>query len=228
MIEVLAASPSLSGGGIQQSIFTGKITTRTYNFYNPFIELGLWLIKIYSKVFWRLQVKHGEKLEINNDLIVANHQSYLDILWLLCILPYAKRRNICIAGKRELWPLKLFFPGIHIIYVDRSGNYIPSLKAAADMLRLGKSLIVFPEGTRSYDGKIGQFKNGVAYLAKNLHKKILPISIKGAYEIFPRKNWLPKLLTTQRSSLDVHDKIDPDQFATLEDLNSRMRDLVQS
>ncbi|MDR2430665.1 MAG: AMP-binding protein [Candidatus Margulisbacteria bacterium] len=227
LIEALATSPSSSGQTIKQEIFEGKITARTYNFYNPLIELGLWLLKIYSKVFWRLQIKHGEKLEVNNDLIVSNHQSYLDILWLLCILPYAKRRNICIAGKRELWPLKLIFPGIHVVYVDRSGNYIPALKTAADMLRLGKSLIVFPEGTRSYDGQIGEFKNGVAYLAKNLHKKILPISIKGAYEIFPRKNWLPKFITTQKSSLNVHDKLDPDQFATIEELNDKMKELVQ-
>ncbi|GBR77644.1 long-chain-fatty-acid--CoA ligase [Candidatus Termititenax dinenymphae] len=229
LIEVLTASPGLSGSNTtHDEIFEGKITTKTYNFYNPFIELGLWLIKIYSKVFWRLQIKHGEKLEISNDIIIANHQSYLDILWLLSILPYSKRKHICIAGKRELRPLKLIFPGLHIIYVDRSGNYIPALKAAADVLRSGKSLIIFPEGTRSYDGKIGQFKNGVAYLAKNLHKKIIPISIKGAYEIFPRKNWLPKLMTTKQSSLDVHDKIDPDQFTTIEELNTRMKDLLQA
>ncbi|MDR1998124.1 MAG: AMP-binding protein [Candidatus Margulisbacteria bacterium] len=227
LIEVLAACPDLSGRNIQEEIFAGRITTRTYNFYNPCIELGLWLIKIYSRVFWRLQIKHGEKLEINNDLIIANHQSYLDILWLLCILPFHKRKNICIAGKRELWPLKLIFPGVHIIYVDRQGNYIPALKAAADVLRQGKSLLVFPEGTRSYDGKIGQFKNGVAYLAKNLHKKIIPITIKGAYEIFPRKRWLPKLIAAKQSSLNVHDKLDPDQYPTIEDLNNKMKELLQ-
>ncbi|GBR72268.1 long-chain-fatty-acid--CoA ligase [Candidatus Termititenax spirochaetophilus] len=227
LIDFLSGCPNLDKQTVQQDIFASKITTRTYNFYNPVIELGLWLIKIYSKVFWRLQIKHGEKLKINNDLIIANHQSYLDILWLLCILPYHKRKNICIAGKRELWPLKLIFPGVHIIYVDRAGNYVPALKAAADILRSGKSLIIFPEGTRSYDGQIGKFKNGVAYLAKNLHKKILPISIKGAYEIFPRKNWLPKLITIKQSSIDVHDKIDPDKFDTIEELNSRMKELIQ-
>ena len=227
LIDVLTACPSSSGQDLEQEILEGKITTRTYNFYNPFIELGLWFLRIYSKVFWRLQIKHGEKLEINNDIIIANHQSYLDILWLLCILPYHKRRNICIAGKRELWPLKLIFPGIHVIYVDRQGNYIPSLKAAADVLRQGKSLIIFPEGTRSYDGKIGEFKNGVAYLAKNLHKKIIPIAIKGAYEIFPRKNWLPKLITTKQSSLNVHDKLDPDKFETIEELNNKMKEQLE-
>jgi len=228
LIDVLVASPSSSGQDLEKDILEGKITTRVYSFYNPFIELCLLLVRIYSKVFWKLHLKNREKLEINNDIIIANHQSYLDILWLLCMLPYRKRRNVCIAGKRELWPLKLIFWGIHVIYVDRTGNYIPSLKEAADILRMGKSLIIFPEGTRSYDGKIGEFKNGVAYLAKNLHKKIIPIFIKGAHEVFPRKKWLPRLIAAKNSVLSVRDKIDPDKFATIEDLNNEMKKLLQA
>jgi hypothetical protein len=67
----------------------------------------------------------------------------------------------------------------------------PALKAAADVLRSGGSLLIFPEGTRSPDGTLGPLKSGAAYLAWHLGRPDNPVAITGARAVQPRGRWLP-------------------------------------
>lgn len=203
------------------------IKTRIKHFYNPIIEFSLFLIKWISKIFWQLKVVNPENFKIDNTIIVANHQSYLDVLWIYAFLPYHIRKNLYIATKKELSFLRYFLPGIHFIFVDREGSkFIPILKAEADILRQGKSLIVFPEGTRTANGKIGDFRSGAAFLAASLNKKLLPITISGAYEIYPRHKLLPKLFTRQKGELYVHQSVDPEKYQNYDLLNDDLRKII--
>lgn len=228
MLAYLLTCTPKTGHNLNEEIFKGEITTKLNFIYNPFIELGLFLIKIISQACWKLKIINRELLTINNTVIIANHQSYLDILWILCLLSYKQRKNICFIGKKELSFLKYLFPGLPVIFVDRQGNVIPSLKAGADVLRSGKSLVIFPEGTRTMDGYVGEFKTGAAYLAKNLGKTIIPITIKGGYEIYPRQKKLPKFITKQQAVIFVNQAIDPGKFKSSEELSRNLEQTIKN
>jgi 1-acyl-sn-glycerol-3-phosphate acyltransferase len=66
------------------------------------------------------------------------------------------------------------------------------LKMTSDLLQRGKQVIIFPEGTRSDDNQILPLKRGVALLASNAKCKVIPVSIKGAFEAWPKGKKFPK------------------------------------
>jgi len=226
MIAHLSSCPPRKGPSIDETILRGKISTRAAVFRNPLNELFLLGVRAVSRVCWDLRVDHGERLAADNAVIIANHQSNLDVLWILSSLPYRSRRNVYLIGKRELSFLKYIFVGAPVIFVERGGNVIPTLKAGADLLRQGKSLVIFPEGTRSRDGSMGEFRTGAAYLAKNLGKKIVPVAVRGSFEILPRRKIVPRLFSGARARLSVGEPIDPARHRSVEELNEAMRDAI--
>lgn len=228
MIAFLTNCSKKTGDSINQQIFKSKITTRTFFMLNPLLETFLLFVKFISKVCWKLKVINKELLTINNNIICANHQSYLDIMWLLTIIPYRSRKNICMIGKKQLSFFKYLFPGIPMLFVEREGNFLPTLKASSDLLRQGKSLIIFPEGTRTMDGYVGEFKTGAAYLAKNLNKTIIPITIKGGYEIYPRQKRLPNFIGKFQGRIFINQHIDPNRYKSVDELNLAIQETIKN
>lgn len=121
-------------------------------------------------------------------IFVANHCSHLDIGVLCRIAPV----NLHFIGKKELiWiPIVgwyMFIAG-HIM-IDRSNKRkaVESLKKAAIKIKNGKSVAMYPEGTRSKTGKIGEFKKGAFHLAIDAGVSIIPVHIKGTHERWPSK-----------------------------------------
>ena len=119
-------------------------------------------------------------------IFIANHCSHIDIGILCKSLPL----NLHFIGKKELaWvPIVgwyMFVTG-HI-FIDRSNKRkaITSLKKAAVTIRNGKSVIMFPEGTRSKTGEISEFKKGAFHLALDAEVSIVPVHIKGTYSLWP-------------------------------------------
>lgn len=224
LVKLITSKETVSAS---EYLMNSIIKTRIKHFYNPLIELSLFLIKWISKIFWRLKVVNPENFKIDNTIIVANHQSYLDVLWIYAFLPYRIRKNLYIATKKELSFMRYFLPGIHFIFVDREGSkFIPILKAEADILRQGKSLIIFPEGTRTANGKIGDFRSGAAFLATSLGKELLPITISGGYEIYPRHKLLPKFFTGQQAELYIHKAVDPKKYNNYDLLNDDLKKII--
>lgn len=222
MVQYLSTCEKSEGRTTFDELISGKIETKVISFFNPLFELLLVIFRFVSKLFWRLKVYKRENLDIKNSIIAINHQSLLDILVILSSLSYKSRKNLYITGKKELKFLKYIFPGISYIFVDRKNNAIPALKAGADVLRQGKSLLIFPEGTRTKDGKLNEFKTGAAFLAKELKKKIVPVTINGAYSIMPTKRVLPKLFSKESLSLTVGNHLDPEEFNSKENLNEAL------
>lgn len=117
-------------------------------------------------------------------VIMSNHQSLFDIPALVTTLPISWR----FVAKRELtwipflgWALVM---SGHII-IDRSHRQraVASLERAAARVRAGTNVIIFPEGTRSRDGTLGEFKSGGFHLAAQAGVPILPVSISGSDRI---------------------------------------------
>ena len=130
-----------------------------------------------------------ENVPIDKPMIfVANHCSHLDIGILCRIAPV----NLHFIGKKELMWIPIvgwyMFIAGHIM-IDRSNKRkaIESLKKAAIKIKNGKSVAMYPEGTRSKTGKMGEFKKGAFHLAIDAGVSVVPVYIKGAHEIWPTK-----------------------------------------
>ena len=117
--------------------------------------------------------------------MVSNHQSNLDPMVHLQALPLSLR----VLAKREMFQILLLGPAMRtagMIEVDRdSPNFRRIDKAAARSLAAGHSLLVYPEGTTSPDGTIGDFKNGAFIIAVTSQVPIVPVTIHGTCRIWP-------------------------------------------
>ncbi len=135
-----------------------------------------------------LEVRGAEHMSPDGAyVIIANHSSYMDIPALFAALPKLPQ----FMAKRELSRLPFLGAalrsGRHIL-VNR-GNHASaktSLDSAADSLKAGAAILVFPEGTRSTQGAIGRFKTGALRLAKLGEVPILPVGIAGTRQVLPK------------------------------------------
>jgi long-chain acyl-CoA synthetase len=81
---------------------------------------------------------------------------------------------------------------MHVIPIDLSSQLVVSLQASAAILREGKVMCIFPEGARSIDGTIQEFKKGIGILAEELNIRLVPVYIHGTYESWPRYKSFPR------------------------------------
>lgn len=127
-------------------------------------------------------------------IIAANHSSNLDVPVLGSSLMPRTGRRFQWLGKRELfdWPVVGWIArsgGVHAI--ERGAADVEAFRLAARLLDDGHALFVFPEGTRSHDGKLGEGRDGVAVLALRTGAPIVPVGVSGSYERWPRGQKLP-------------------------------------
>ncbi|MBI3544655.1 MAG: 1-acyl-sn-glycerol-3-phosphate acyltransferase [Deltaproteobacteria bacterium] len=139
----------------------------------------------------RLDVRGLENVDFSKPhVFVANHLSTIDIPVLFRALP----ANVHFIIKREL--LWVPFVGAYawamgMIFVDRADNSkaIANLKRMAHLIRGGRSVIAFPEGTRSRDGAVLPFKRGAFIAAIEAGVPIVPVAIRGSGQVLPRKGF---------------------------------------
>ena len=143
----------------------------------PFAKFGcrIWLWVAGA----RIHVSGRENLDPKQSyLFAANHQSNIDPPLLFAYLGH----NVGVLAKKELWKfpiLKQGFPLAHVIPIDRSNREaaIASTRRGADKMRHGHSLLVYPEGTRTVDGKLKDFKKGVFLMALQAGVPIVPVVV---------------------------------------------------
>jgi long-chain acyl-CoA synthetase len=75
---------------------------------------------------------------------------------------------------------------VNCVPVDPDSNLVPAMKAGAFGLKHGKVLMLFPEGERSIDGTVKRFKKGAPILSRQMGVPVVPVALKGVYEIWPR------------------------------------------
>jgi long-chain acyl-CoA synthetase len=128
-------------------------------------------------------------------LISPNHQSYLDPFFLLAALPYRVARQLFFVGASEYFETALtrwLARQVNLVPVDPDAALVSAMQAGAAGLREGKILVLFPEGERAIDGTVRTFKKGAAILSHHLGAPIVPVALRGVYEIWPRNralNW---------------------------------------
>ncbi len=156
---------------------------KVHKIANLWARMLLWLTST------RVEVIGRENVLMNRpQIFMANHQSDFDILIVLAHIPGQFRW----IAKKELFKIPIFGKAMKnagYIEIDRQNHEkaLKSLDEAAQKIREGKSVVTFPEGTRSRDGKIKPFKQGMFHLAIRSGAPIVPISIIGASEIMPKR-----------------------------------------
>jgi len=138
----------------------------------------------------RVKVKGLEHLDRKRPYIyMSNHQGSYDIFALLSCLPVQFRW----IAKKELFSIPILgwaMRAANYISIDRSGRRkaLESIERAASKIKGGVSVVIFPEGTRSWDGSIQPFKRGGFTLAIKSGVPIIPISINGSRDVMPRES----------------------------------------
>jgi len=130
----------------------------------------------------------------------ANHASHLDFVLIWTSLPRRARRCVRPVAGRDYWdksPARRFVAGhvFHAVLIDRGGDASTarlSLARMADEVDEHRSLIVFPEGTRSRDGEIGVFKSGLFHLARlRPEAELIPVYVDNMHRVLPKGECLP-------------------------------------
>jgi 1-acyl-sn-glycerol-3-phosphate acyltransferase len=184
-----------------------------------------WGASIFRICNVRVQVEGAEKLDASQSYVVmANHRSLFDIPTVLTSLPFPFR----MLAKASLF--RVPFMGW---YMSRVG-YIPveredprkartSLDNAAKRVASGLSVLVFPEGTRSPEGKVKRFKRGGINLAHAAGVPVVPVAIMNSGRLLPRGSWHadPGVITMR-----IGDPIDPSEFEEARGLAAAIRDAV--
>jgi long-chain acyl-CoA synthetase len=160
----------------------------------PVLDRILFVVTRLVKLIW--QVRSPIKVEgVENVprqgayLLCSNHQSFLDPLMLIAVLPFSLLLKIFAVGTSEIFGTGLMRKvarALRVVVVDPDANLIPAMRAGAFGLRQGLGLMLYPEGERSIDGTPKIFKKGAAILSIHLQVPIVPIAIDGAYESWPR------------------------------------------
>ncbi|HYR44974.1 MAG TPA: AMP-binding protein [Terriglobia bacterium] len=157
---------------------------------NPSAVLTMRILKLLSRIFFRVRYSGLDNLPRTMPfLICPNHESFLDGPLLVSILPRRILYNIFIHGYSDYWEnafSRRLAQMCNIVAIDPNVNLIRAMQVGAVGLKHGRVLLIFPEGTRSIDGHLGEFKRGAAILAYELGVPIVPVGIQGTFEAWPR------------------------------------------
>jgi 1-acyl-sn-glycerol-3-phosphate acyltransferase len=149
-----------------------------------------WVAWIFASCGIRVEAEGLEHVDRTRpQVFMCNHQSVVDIGALIAVLPVSWR----FVAKRELLWIPFFGWALglsqHVI-VDRGrrDKAVASLQRAAERIRAGVNVIIFPEGTRSPGGELGSFKSGGFYLAIESQVPVVPVTVSGSRSITPKRS----------------------------------------
>lgn len=154
------------------------------------VFLGLGLVKFILKIFFGLKVEGLKNLPEKGPYIIAsNHTSYLDAFSIGGAIPSRVFAHLYILGIQKYFSGRfgLYFARLaHVIPIDTELHLNKALQLSSYVLRNGESLLIFPEGGRSFDGELMEFKKGVGILSRELGIPIVPAYIEGTFRALPR------------------------------------------
>lgn len=159
-------------------------------------------------------------------IFMANHQSNIDPP---VFVPLIGRR-VFILVKKELFKLPILGYAMRraqFIPVDRSNreSAVESVRQAIEVLKSGLSLMVYPEGTRTRDGNLLPFKKGPFHLAMDSAIPVVPVTIVGAYEAWPKGTFR---IRPGQVRVIFHSPVDPKEFGSREELMEKVRNVIES
>jgi long-chain acyl-CoA synthetase len=198
---------------------------------NPLALLAMRLLRLSARMFFRMRCYGLEKIPQKLPFIICpNHESFLDGPLLVSTMPRRVIYKMFILGYSDYWASAVsrrIAQLCNIVAIDPNVNLIRAMQVGAIGLSHGRVLLVFPEGTRSIDGRVAEFKKGAAILSYELGVPIVPVGIRGSFESWPRGG----SFRFHPVEIYIGDPIDPitysqaaDPYAALtEELQSRVK-----
>ena len=149
-----------------------------------------WLITLFyrHRVWGRRNVPPDGPL-----LVISNHQSHLDPI--MC--GTSMRRPLYYLARAPLFSNRVFgafLVGLGCVPLRQGETDAAAIRSSIELIKQGKALLVFPEGSRTPDGRVGEFKRGAWVLLSRAKCPVLPMAVEGGYDTWPRRNTLPKLV----------------------------------
>ncbi len=183
-----------------------------YDFLRVFCRLA-------SVLYFRIRVEGQSRIPAEGPtLLLSNHQSVADPV----LLGVSSQRHLTFLAKKSLFnfaPFRWLIVSLNAIPIDREGLGMAGLKETLRRLKRAEIVLIFPEGTRTRDGRVQSLKPGFAALAKRSRATLAPVAICGVYETWPRKQPFPWPGVVQ---IVFGEPMPPEEVATYGD-----RELVQ-
>jgi 1-acyl-sn-glycerol-3-phosphate acyltransferase len=129
-------------------------------------------------------------------LLVSNHVSHADTPLLLHALSDRVRERTAVAAAADYFYKRPWLGRVVSLWLNtfpfaRTGGAQEVLHSSSELLRSGWNLLVYPEGTRSPDGRLGDFKPGIGHLAKETRAPVIPMHVRGSHRVMPKGQKLP-------------------------------------
>src|SRR5206468_226060 len=201
------------------------LVTRNINpLYNVATWLGITGVRLAGV---RVELRGRENLTPGrNYIFMSNHVSNLDPPILIPVVP----GRCSVLVKKELFRLPILGIGMKmagLVPVDRSNreSAIESVNAATEVLRQGLHMVIFPEGTRSRDGRLLPFKKGPFHLALDSGVPIVPVTVLDTFQMMPKGS---PFIQGGEARLVFHHPIDPKKFSDRESLTEAVRQSIAS
>jgi len=159
-------------------------------------------------------------------IFMSNHVSNLDPPLLVPLIP----GRTSVLAKKEIWRIPILNKALdlaEIVPVERSNREaaISSIRRAGEVMRHHINMTIFPEGTRSPDGRLLPFKKGPFHLAAETGFPIVPVTILGTSEMMPKRSLIVKPGT---ATLVFHPPVDPKDFSSREELMQAVWEKINS
>ncbi len=194
---------------------------------NIVTKIGKAILWIVFKLYIRVKKDGAENITTDPVIYAGNHQSFLDAFLFNHVVPTNVLNNVYYLAKVKHFSkgyMKTLGENSNVILVDINKNLGEVLQTLAMVLRSGKSVAIFPEGARTRDGKMLEFKKAFAILAKELNIPIVPFGIKGAFEAFPSNSKFPK---SSNVEIKFFERIEPKDM-NYEEIVEKTRDCISN
>lgn len=167
---------------------------RGHSLFGRILYPTLWVLcRTLAVPLFGFRVRFAEPLPARGGLLVlSSHQSHLDPL----LLGLASERRLSSLARSSLFhfgPFAALISALDAIPIDRDASMVAAMRAVIGRLKAGRAVTVFPEGARTWDGRLGRFMPGFGLIAKRAGVPIMPVAIVGAYECWPRTRRFPRL-----------------------------------
>ena len=189
------------------------------------------LIRIITKpifsLYFSLKKESQDKISNKPAIYIGNHQSFLDALMFNQAIPMKMMNDTYYIATVVHFdtPLRRYLADRgNVLIVDINKNLKETLQVSAEVLREGKNLVIFPEGARTRDGELQEFKKTFAILSKELNVPVVPFGIKGAYKAMPYGSKFPSMYPIK---IKFFDKICPENL-TIEEIVEKSKEEIES
>ena len=192
-----------------------------------FYPLHAKMLKSFLKVNNRLKIVGEKNVPKNGPIIIApNHQSFLDGPIVASGLSCKTLRNSYFFATEEhvKRPVVKSLAKRNNIILMENRNLKNSILKLSEVLKLGKNVVIFPEGSRSYDGEMVPFKKTFAILSKELNVPVVPVCIRGAYDVLPRGS---KWIKPKKIEVEYLPPVMPENGDTYDSISDKVRDSIQ-